>query len=78
MGARWFFKTLYKQFFLPETFLLKIFLNKKFNEIVDLYLRLVPLHPHDGYKWINCHGKPLKYLTVMKRRRVIQMVFTSW
>ena len=22
--------------------------------------------------------KPLKYLTFMKRRRVIQMVFTSW
>ena len=45
---------------------------------MDLDLRLVPLHPHDGYKWINCRGKPLKYLTLMKRRRVIQMVFTSW
>ena len=43
-----------------------------------LNLRLVPLHPHDGYKWINCLGKPLKYLTLMKHRRVIQMVFTSW
>ena len=78
MGARWFIKPLYKQFFLPKTFLLKIFLNQKFNEIVDLDLRLVPLHPHDGYKWINCRGKPLKYLTLMKHRRVIQMVFTSW
>ena len=45
---------------------------------MDLDLRLVPLHPHDGYKWINCRGKPLKYLTLMKRRRVIQMAFTSW
>ena len=39
---------------------------------------LVPLHTHDGCKWINCRGKPLKHLTLMKRRRVIQMVFTSW
>ena len=44
-----------------------------------LYLRLVPLHPHDG----SVNGyiamvKPLKYLTFMKRRRVIQMIFTSW
>ena len=45
---------------------------------MDLDLRLVPLHPHDGYKWINCRGKPLKYSTLMKHRRVIQMVFTSW
>ena len=42
-----------------------------------LDLRLVPLHPHDGCKWINCRGKPLKYLTLIERRRVIQMVFTS-
>ena len=40
--------------------------------------RLVPLHTHDGCKWINCRGKPLKHLTLMKRRRVIQMAFTSW
>ena len=45
---------------------------------MDLDLRLVPLHPHDGYKWINCRGKPLKYLKLMKHRRVIQMIFTSW
>ena len=35
----------YKQFFLPKMVSLKTFLNKKFNEIVVLGLRLVPLHP---------------------------------
>ena len=53
---------------------LKIFLNKKFNETVVLGLRLVPLHPHDGCKWIHCHDETL---TFMKRLPVIQMVFTS-
>ena len=36
---------------------LKTFLNKKFNEIVVLDLRLVPLHPYDGCKWIRCRGE---------------------
>ena len=61
--------------------MLKIFLNKKFNEMLVLGLRLLPLHPH---MVVNCRTlyiaavKPLKYLTFMKSRRVIQMVFTSW
>ena len=47
----------YKQFFLPKMVSLKTFLNKKFNEIVILGLRLVPLHPYDGCKWIRCRGE---------------------
>ena len=57
-----FTKPLYKQFFLPKTFLLKIFLNKKFNEILVLGLRLLPLHPHDGCKLIHCRGETFEIL----------------
>ena len=45
---------------------LKTFSNNKFNEIVVLGLRLVPLHPYDGCKWIRCRGE---LLTFMKRSR---------
>ena len=43
---------------------LKIFLNKKFNETVVLGLRLVPLHPHDGCKWIHCHDETFEILDI--------------
>ena len=43
---------------------LKIFLNKKFNETVVLGLRLVPLHPHDGCKWIHCHDETFETLDI--------------
>ena len=52
-------------------------------EIVILDLRLVPLHPRvkRGCKVVVNKRiavvKPLKYLTFMKCRPVIQMVFTS-
>ena len=43
---------------------LKIFLNKKFNETVVSGLRLVPLHPHDGCKWIHCHDETFEILDI--------------
>ena len=45
-----------------------------------LYLRLVPLHPYDGCKWLQCHVETFEIFDdlFMKRRRVIQIVFTSW
>ena len=53
-------------YFCLKRFCLKIFLNKKFNEIVVLDLRLVPLHPHDGCKQIHCHGETFEILDFYK------------
>ena len=47
---------------MPKTFLHKIFFNKKFKEIVVLYRRLIPLHPHDGCKWLHCHVETFEIL----------------
>ena len=41
---------------------MKIFFDEKFKEIVVLNLRLVPLHPHDGCKWLHCHGETFEIL----------------
>ena len=49
---------------MPKTFLFKIFLNKKFNEIVALDLRLVPLHPHNGCKGIHWRGVTFEILDI--------------
>ena len=50
--------------FCLKRFCIKIFFNKKFKEIVVLYLRLVPLHPHDGCKWLHCHGETFEILDI--------------
>ena len=63
MGARWFYKNPYiNNSFCLKRFCIKIFFNKKFNEILVLGLRLLPLHPHDGCKLIRCRGETFEIL----------------